>query len=181
MTDFERVSARGTARVSTSAATREALKSRVFDLCDRGGDGVLDENELRGFAETFGFEGRDEEWSEEYRSVCEHLGIDANVGIDRAAFAKLLEVLCFVPDGELIEALGGEVSEHEFDTHSEDVRPRAATGGGPPTGGALGRNLWGTSAPPSRPRIPPPRSPRRPTQRRRSIPLAAAAAAAAAA
>jgi len=82
---------------------RAALKTAVFDMLDKDGDGYLFQEELRAFASSFGFEGTDEEWVSQYNDICVDLGCAAMEGLDIRAFSRMVddEEGCYLEDDEL--------------------------------------------------------------------------------
>jgi len=70
---------------------RRRLVDEVFHLCDRDEDGRLKQHEMLRFAELTGFEGKEEEWDEEYRLLCADHGLDTQLGIGKDEFARLVD------------------------------------------------------------------------------------------
>lgn len=73
-----------------AVAVRHGLILAVFRLCDEDGDGLLNEAEMRFFANQTGFEGGDEEWAEEFRLLCSEHSRAGTLGLDFILFEKLV-------------------------------------------------------------------------------------------
>jgi len=88
---------------------RETLKKQLFDLWDQDGDGALKKPELLQLAKATGFDGTDEEWTEEYPGMCAEKGCSPEDGLAEAAVMVLLDddsdVGCYFTDQELFEIL----------------------------------------------------------------------------
>ncbi|CAK0882930.1 unnamed protein product [Prorocentrum cordatum] len=70
---------------------RAELAARLFGALDAGGRGLLDEEALLRFASRTGFHGRTrEEWSEEYRLICQERGADPMAGVDLQTFQAII-------------------------------------------------------------------------------------------
>ncbi|CAE8704638.1 unnamed protein product, partial [Polarella glacialis] len=83
---------------------RSELVNAVFDACDVDRDGLLDEREMRRFAELTGFAGGQEEWADEFQQLC----LEQSVGaLDLLLFAKLVEDEseggCYCPTSDLAQ------------------------------------------------------------------------------
>eukprot|EP00933_Yihiella_yeosuensis_P015063 TRINITY_DN13260_c2_g1_i2.p1 TRINITY_DN13260_c2_g1~~TRINITY_DN13260_c2_g1_i2.p1 ORF type:complete len:304 (-),score=98.53 TRINITY_DN13260_c2_g1_i2:6-917(-) len=71
--------------------TRSDLKIAVFRLLDRDKNGFLDKKELKPFVCQTGFEGSDDEWSEEYALLCGDLACNEARGIREAQFLDMVD------------------------------------------------------------------------------------------
>lgn len=82
---------KSTAQASEGADSKESLRAdliaAVFRACDVDRDGQLDEKEMRTFAGLTGFEGSDDEWTKEFRSLCADKGA---MGVSAEHFDKLV-------------------------------------------------------------------------------------------
>lgn len=72
-------------------STRLQLQRAIHRECDVDGDGFLRCEELRNFASETGFDGDDEEWASEYKSLCNGRGVDDTVGFNEAEFAAVVD------------------------------------------------------------------------------------------
>eukprot|EP00969_Alexandrium_andersonii_P260574 11520541-Alexandrium_andersonii.AAC.1 len=61
---------------------RLVIVDRLFGLLDRDGDGFLCAGKLVVLARMDGDTGSDDEWPNEFRDSCAHLGADAEAGLD---------------------------------------------------------------------------------------------------
>lgn len=90
---------------STDPELRREFTHLIFDQLDAQSQGVLHMNDVRKFAEAFGFEGDDNDWAAEFTSLCRHLGCRTDIGIDPRSFAELVSddtiQGCFCTDGDL--------------------------------------------------------------------------------
>merc|ERR1711884_734294 len=84
---------------------RADLISAVFKGCDCDEDGHLNEQEMRIISNHMGFEGTDEQWSEEFQLLCSENGVSPAVGVNPALAQRLLndqsDSGCFCSDEEL--------------------------------------------------------------------------------
>jgi len=84
---------------------RANLISAVFKGCDCDEDGHLNEQEMRIISNHLGFEGTDEQWSEEFQLLCSENGVDPGSGVGPALAERLLndqsDSGCFCSDEEL--------------------------------------------------------------------------------
>mmetsp|Transcript_39193 Transcript_39193/g.90893 ORF Transcript_39193/g.90893 Transcript_39193/m.90893 type:complete len:417 (-) Transcript_39193:71-1321(-) len=89
---------------STAGCSRQELKLRVFQWCDRDGDGLLKLEEMFELARMVGFEGTDAEWREEFKRLCQERGA-TEAGIPAETVLQLLDDEsdsgCFCTDEEL--------------------------------------------------------------------------------
>lgn len=90
-------------------ARRELIR-RAFVLFDLDRDQRLKLKELRSFANCTGFDGSDEEWAEEYKTLCLTIGTTPERGMDEALFTKLVSDQsddgCYCSNEELADILG---------------------------------------------------------------------------
>jgi len=95
-----------------ACASREVLKRRLFIEVDRDGDGVLNKAEMRLLATMVGFEGSDEDWSEEWEKLCNEHKVELSGGISECIIMSLLDedsdAGCFVTDKEIMRLLGDD-------------------------------------------------------------------------
>jgi Ca2+-binding EF-hand superfamily protein len=70
---------------------RPELKRLFFLGCDKDSDQHLKKDEMRTLAEASGFEGDDEEWTEEYERMCGDYGADPAKGIPEEKIMSLLD------------------------------------------------------------------------------------------
>lgn len=86
---------------------RQNLISALFGVCDVDGDCFLSMDEMRMFANLTGFDGSDQEWRNEFTSLCSEHSANGCLGIDVALFEKLVndesECGCYCTDDELQE------------------------------------------------------------------------------
>lgn len=84
---------------------RANLISAVFKGCDCDEDGHLNEQEMRIISNHLGFDGTDEQWSEEFQLLCSENGVDPGSGVGPALAERLLndesDSGCFCSDEEL--------------------------------------------------------------------------------
>eukprot|EP00913_Durusdinium_trenchii_P032953 g30849.t1 len=85
-------SAAATAKIQEKEPTkvRSDLIRAVFRACDTNGDDWLGESEFRNIARFYGFDGSDEEWSREFKKLCEEKKVDPKRGIGQTLFGKML-------------------------------------------------------------------------------------------
>eukprot|EP00448_Togula_jolla_P018738 CAMPEP_0170591226 /NCGR_PEP_ID=MMETSP0224-20130122/12290_1 /TAXON_ID=285029 /ORGANISM="Togula jolla, Strain CCCM 725" /LENGTH=484 /DNA_ID=CAMNT_0010915075 /DNA_START=134 /DNA_END=1588 /DNA_ORIENTATION=+ len=87
------------------SAGRVLLVRAVFRACDTDGDGWLRERELRKFGDLLGFEGSDEDWSEEYRLICMDNKANPMEGVSEMLLLKMVnndeDGGCYCSDSEL--------------------------------------------------------------------------------
>jgi len=90
---------------NASAVARQGLVFALFRLCDADGDGFLSKQEMYLFATLTGFDGNEEEWTEEFGLLCSENFAKVDVGLDATVFKKLLDDEsdsgCFCTDAEL--------------------------------------------------------------------------------
>lgn len=84
--------AAATAKIQEKEPTkvRSDLIRAVFRACDTNGDDWLGESEFRNIARFYGFDGSDEEWSREFKKLCEEKKVDPKRGIGQTLFGKML-------------------------------------------------------------------------------------------
>jgi len=87
---------------------RAEMKATLFYVLDKDGDGFLYDRELRAFADSFGFDGSEFEWAEEYNNLCTEYRCSPAQGLDMISFARLLddEDGCPLSDADLASLLG---------------------------------------------------------------------------
>eukprot|EP00933_Yihiella_yeosuensis_P061262 TRINITY_DN64069_c0_g1_i1.p1 TRINITY_DN64069_c0_g1~~TRINITY_DN64069_c0_g1_i1.p1 ORF type:complete len:293 (+),score=84.98 TRINITY_DN64069_c0_g1_i1:124-879(+) len=88
-------------RSSQSSATdsdrnlskKSELSKKLFAALDWDGkqEGVLSSSEMLRYAQLCGFEGSEDEWSQEFRDMCEEHGWNAEVGVSESQFIKYIE------------------------------------------------------------------------------------------
>jgi len=71
--------------------TRQELIKQVFDLCDADQDILLNQQEMERFAKENGFDGDEDTWATEYKTVCAEYGKDPDHGMDVMSFTKFVE------------------------------------------------------------------------------------------
>jgi len=106
----------------------------LFANVDANGDGKLHKEEMRSLADLVGFEGSDEEWTEEYEKLCSEHGVVPAHGIPEHIVMQLLEDRsesgCYCTTEELHALLGdlqgedGDVSTR-LPSPDADSRPSA--------------------------------------------------------
>lgn len=77
--------------VGAAVVTRSELIHATFQALDVNGDGKLDQQEMRIFAEHIGFKGDDEAWIGEYTSLCSQSDSGKTSTVDAVLFAKLVD------------------------------------------------------------------------------------------
>jgi Ca2+-binding EF-hand superfamily protein/predicted GNAT family acetyltransferase len=102
---------KGSAKTGSSSApnkskqSREDLVKRLFSLCDVDRDGYLNKKQMHEFAQHTGFDGSDEDWAQEFQSLCSFMSCTTAVGIDPPSFARLVDDEsdqgCYCTDAEL--------------------------------------------------------------------------------
>jgi len=75
---------------SGGPGARAQLVKALFMALDTDGDGYLKEDELKVFGELSGFEGDDNDWSEEYRLMCNFNIAEPTEGISEMLLYKLV-------------------------------------------------------------------------------------------
>jgi len=80
----------GGGKLSLTPVSRNAIIRTIFHLCDKDGNKLLNEQEMRGFAMTAGFRGSEQEWAKEYRFVCMRVRSDAAKGVNPANFIQVI-------------------------------------------------------------------------------------------
>mmetsp|Transcript_47192 Transcript_47192/g.82134 ORF Transcript_47192/g.82134 Transcript_47192/m.82134 type:complete len:299 (+) Transcript_47192:86-982(+) len=89
--------------------SRGTLQREIFRMLDSHGHRKLESDQMKIFMQMQGFDGTDEEWSEEFQSMCEERGgsTSAKKCFDEEAFRALLddrtEAGCHLSDSELQE------------------------------------------------------------------------------
>jgi len=91
----------------STALSRNAMKTDLFQRFDADGDGFLYSTELKNFAAEMGFEGNDSEWNQEYVMICSEVGCDPTRGVDFRGFSQMVddEEAGYLEDEELAEIL----------------------------------------------------------------------------
>lgn len=90
--------------------SRIELQQGIFKMLDHISRGSLDSDQMRRFMEFQGFDGTDDEWREEFESMCEEQGgsVKINMSFDEAAFIALVDddsdAGCYCSDSELQKA-----------------------------------------------------------------------------
>lgn len=82
------------AAASTNAGcdlSRAGLIREVFRLCDRDSNGRLTVFEMKTFALEVGFDGEDQDWIEEFNTLCKHKGVLPLQGLPPEHFAELID------------------------------------------------------------------------------------------
>eukprot|EP00434_Breviolum_minutum_P031830 symbB.v1.2.028153.t1/scaffold2955.1/size66548/1 len=91
--------------------SREELKTKLFEVIDKDGDDLLNKGEMRELAKLVGFDGSDEEWSQEYLKLCQEVGATPAKGIPKVVVLALLddrsETGCFCTEEDLKTLLMG--------------------------------------------------------------------------
>merc|ERR1712216_836626 len=77
-----------TQAASPGKATREAMVRQVFAALDEGGSGHIGSAAMQRFAALNGFDGSDEDWSEEFELMCEEWDCEADPGFSEALFTQ---------------------------------------------------------------------------------------------
>lgn len=119
--------------------SREELKERLFDVIDKDGDDLLNKGEMRELAKLVGFDGGDDEWSQEYLKLCEEVGAAPAKGIPKVVVLELLddrsETGCFCTEEDLQILLRGlekrevkAVSSSRVEKKSKQVTARRREG-----------------------------------------------------
>lgn len=84
---------------------RPSLILALFRVCDADGDGFLSMDEMHAFAKETGFDGSNEEWTEEFRNLCSEHSANEFLGVDIILFERLVndvsESGCHCTDDEL--------------------------------------------------------------------------------
>lgn len=109
-----------------AAQTRPDLIKRAFRVLDVNGDGFLNKEEMRGFAELGGFKGTPAEWQKEFRMLCSGVGADAAAGLDPEEFRKVID-----------EGLGGTYTNEELKKMCNKLDPEGHGGLQPAVEAAL--------------------------------------------
>lgn len=88
---------------------REVLKKKLFMLLDRDGNGLLNSIEMLALGKIIGFEGSDDEWSEEYGRMCSEGGAETDKGISEDLLFKMLDddsdSGCYLDEDDLTNAI----------------------------------------------------------------------------
>merc|ERR1740138_1685639 len=90
-------------QAAKNAQTRPDLIMRCFIALDANGDGFLNKEEMRKFAEIGGFKGNALEWQKEFRMLCSGVSVDIATGLDSDGFRRVIE-----------EGLGGTYTNEEL-------------------------------------------------------------------
>mmetsp|Transcript_108916 Transcript_108916/g.308024 ORF Transcript_108916/g.308024 Transcript_108916/m.308024 type:complete len:686 (+) Transcript_108916:3-2060(+) len=92
------------ARLGTDGERAKLIRS-VFEGCDFDRDGCLNEQEMRVISNHLGFEGKDEEWTDEFGLLCRDNHADPARGVDLVLAERLLndrtDSGCYCSDEEL--------------------------------------------------------------------------------
>mmetsp|Transcript_50012 Transcript_50012/g.129859 ORF Transcript_50012/g.129859 Transcript_50012/m.129859 type:complete len:849 (-) Transcript_50012:86-2632(-) len=70
---------------------RKTLKDKLFKIVDKDEDKCLKRDEMKTLASVLGFDGPDDEWSQEYSKMCESSKCKEEDGIPEASIMDLLE------------------------------------------------------------------------------------------
>eukprot|EP00930_Biecheleria_cincta_P103898 TRINITY_DN9600_c0_g3_i1.p1 TRINITY_DN9600_c0_g3~~TRINITY_DN9600_c0_g3_i1.p1 ORF type:complete len:1887 (+),score=453.55 TRINITY_DN9600_c0_g3_i1:247-5907(+) len=92
-------------RSDVAKLNREEVLAALFKSLDSGKKGALTASDLMRFASMLGFDGGDEEWQEEFASLCDGQGWHASKGIDEKQFKEFVGDETDMPDADLREAL----------------------------------------------------------------------------
>lgn len=88
-------------------ANRSELKTELFKLLDRDGNGFLYSTELRGLAESMGFEGSDSDWTQDYVMLCTDFGCNPTEGLDFRGFSEMVDdEESGIDDADMADLLG---------------------------------------------------------------------------
>jgi len=100
-----------TGSLAATRNSREELKTKLFEVIDKDGDDLLNKGEMRELAKLVGFDGSDEEWSQEYLKLCQEVGATPAKGIPKVVVLALLddrsETGCFCTEEDLKTLLMG--------------------------------------------------------------------------
>jgi hypothetical protein len=112
----------GTRRGASSS--RQALKRRLFQKCDKDRDGFLNKAAMRELAEDVGFEGSEEDWTEEYQLLCAEHHLTAEGGIPENIIMNVLEdkseLGLYCTDQEIRQLLGDDAADEDDNDDGED-------------------------------------------------------------
>lgn len=89
---------------------RNMIVRAIFKALDPNNTGLVASEQMERFATLNGFDGPQEEWSEEFESLCKEWDVDPTVGFTEVRFAKFVndesDQGCYCDDKELKKILG---------------------------------------------------------------------------
>jgi len=69
--------------------TRAEFVAAIFEAVDRNRDGFLDQSEMFTYAQASGFPEPEEDFIEEWTSLCKEMSLDPKKGVDMRAFQQI--------------------------------------------------------------------------------------------